>query len=90
MRLLTLFPLDIDPGVELLDHSAGLFLIVGRTSILFSTIVLLTQILRAPHRGSLVYPSSSALTFCLFHNSHSNTVSGDIHCYVNLHFPDDW
>ena len=78
------------PEVELLDHTAVLFLILRK---LHTTFYSASTNLHSYQQcmGSLF--SASMLAFvisCLFDDDHSNRCEVIYYCGFNLHFPNEW
>ena len=69
----------------------AVFLIWGRTSILFSVVAAPVSLALTVHKDSLFSTSLPTLVIsCLFDNSHSNRCEVISHCGFDFHFPDDY
>ena len=78
------FYLDICPGVGLLDHMVVLYLLLWRTSILFSIVVVPVYIF---HQHCTFSTLSPIFVICrLINDSHSGSCEVVPHCSFDLHF----
>jgi hypothetical protein len=88
--ILTSFPLDIYPLVELLDHMVVLFLAFWGPLYFFFKMVVLNYI---PTNSMKAFTFLHILTnnyLLCFLNSHFNKSKVVFHCEFNLHFLDSW
>jgi hypothetical protein len=90
INIVTSFPLDIYPVIEILGYIVVLCFKFYRNSVLFSIKVVLIFIPTSCVQDSLFTTFSPVVgIFCLFDKSHSYCSEMISHCGFDLHFSDD-